>query len=267
MIRQPISRRSTIILGVVGVVVLAGAYTLLSHRQHQKNPLDRTIPGWGQMVEGLRMSFLPDEHSGGSIWVVEDSAATFGRLFSGLGVAVLGSLILGLLMGCYTPIESLLQPVLSFLAKIPATAMMAVFFVTVGLDFEMYVTMIAFGVLPTLAQSVYLAAKNDVPDELVFKAYTLGASQVETIWNVIYKHVLPKILDGIRLQVGPAMVFLIAAEWMVGDVGFGYRIKIQQRLVDMRVVYPYLVLLGSAGLTLDLILAWLRRKLCPWYSD
>ncbi len=131
----------------------------------------------------------------------------------------------------------------------------------------MYITMIVFGVLPSLSQTVYLAAKYDVPDELIYKAYTLGASQMEIVWNVLFKHILPKVLDGIRLQVGPAMVFFIAAEWMVGHAGFGYRIKLQQRKVDMRVVYVYLAFLGAAGFTIDSSLIWLRRRLCPWYSE
>lgn len=265
MIRQPISRRWTVVLGVVGVLLLAGAYTWLSYRQHQINPDDRTIPNWAQLGEGMKRAFLPGDD--GDLWILDDSLATFYRLFAGLALAVLGSVVLGLAMGCYRPIEALLNPTISFLAKIPPTAMMAVFFATVGTNFEMYITMIVFGVMPSLSQTVFLSAKYDVPDELVYKAYTLGASQMEIIWNVLYKHILPKVLDGIRLQVGPAMVFLIAAEWMVGHAGFGYRIKLQLRKVDMRVVYVYLVFLGAAGYLIDSSLSRLRRRLCPWYSE
>ena len=40
------------------------------------------------------------------------------------------------------------------------------------------------------------------------------------------------------------MVFLIAAEYVVGDVGIGYRIRIQSRILNMNVVYIYLIILG-----------------------
>jgi len=43
-------------------------------------------------------------------------------------------------------------------------------------------------------------------------AYTLGASHMEVIWAVIFQYVLPKLIDAVRLVIGPAMVFLIAAE-------------------------------------------------------
>ena len=159
------------------------------------------------------------------------------------------------------------MPPLSFLAKIPPTAMLAVFFVLVGTDFKMYVTMIAFGVLPTLAQTVYQSAKTDVPESLIYKAYTLGASHGEMIWNVIYKQILPRIIDAVRLQIGPAMVPLVAAEWMIAGQGFGYRLRLFYQRTDMTVVYLYLILLGAAGLAADYFLIWLRRKLCPWFGD
>ena len=53
---------------------------------------------------------------------------------------------------------------------------------------------------------------REVPQELIDKSYTLGASNLEVVWCVIVRFILPKLLDAIRLQIGPAMVYLIAAE-------------------------------------------------------
>jgi len=110
---------------------------------------------------------------------------------------------------------------------------------------------------------VYLAVK-EFPDELLYKAYTLGASHMEVVWSVIFPQVLPRFLDAVRLSIGPAMVYLIAAEMVVGDVGFGYRIRLQSKLMNMSVVYPYLALLAGFGFGMDSLLRWVQRKLCPW---
>jgi NitT/TauT family transport system permease protein len=131
---------------------------------------------------------------------------------------------------------------------------------------NMYVTMIAFGVLPTLALSTYLAVK-EFPDELQFKAYTLGASHFEVIWHIIGRYVLPRLLDGVRLMIGPALVYLIAAEMLVASLGFGYRIRIEGKLQNMSVVYPYLALLAAFGFGMDSGLRWLQRWLCPWFEQ
>ena len=53
---------------------------------------------------------------------------------------------------------------------------------------------------------------------------------------------------------------------MVTDVGFGYRLRIQTRLLDMSVVYVYLALLGVAGYLIDYALIQLRRRCCPWFE-
>ena len=129
----------------------------------------------------------------------------------------------------------------------------------------MYVAMIAFGILPALAQTVYLAVK-EFPEELLYKTYTLGASHMEVICSIILSQVLPRLLDALRLVIGPALVYLIAAEMVVGDVGFGYRIRLQSKLLNMSVVYPYLALLATFGFSMNFLLSRLQRKLCPWYE-
>jgi len=265
VIRQPFRRKwPRVVLGLLAVGLLLGGYTYLSHRQHIENPEDTTIPSWSQLKEGVVKAVQPHPRSG-ERWVVVDSKATLSRLFLGLLCGVLGAVFLGILMGCSATVEALLVPPLSLFAQVPPTAMLAVFFVLVGTDTEMYVAMIAFGVLPTLAQTVHLSVR-DVPEELLYKAYTLGASHAEVVWNVIVRHMLPKLIDAVRLQFGPAMVFLIAAEMVVGDVGFGYRIRLLSRLLDMGVVYPYLFYLMMFGFLMNVGMKQLQRLVCRWHD-
>jgi NitT/TauT family transport system permease protein len=263
MIRRPIKRSTTIILGFVSLVVLLGGYTWISHRQHQKNPDDTTMPTWSQLGKGVAQLLEVNKRSG-ERWIVVDAKATATRYFVGLALGASAAVLIGLAMGCFTPVEAILQPPLSLLAQVPPTAALAVFFVLVGTGQNMYITMIAFGVLPALAQTVYLAVK-DFPVELQYKSYTLGASNMEVIFSIMLRQVLPRLLDALRLVIGPALVYLIAAEMVVGDVGFGYRIRLQSKLLNMSVVYPYLALLAGFGFTMDFLLRRLQCKLCPWY--
>ncbi len=264
MIRRPIKRSTAIILGIISLLLLLASYTWVSHRQHQKNPDDTTIPTWSQIGKGVVQIVEVNKRSG-ERWLVVDAKATGTRYFLGLGLGVVSAVILGMAMGCFTPVEAFLQPPLSLLAQIPPTAALAVFFVLVGTGQEMYVAMIAFGVLPALAQTVYLEVK-EFPEELQYKSYTLGASNLEVICSIILRQVLPRLIDALRLVIGPALVYLIAAEMVVGDVGFGYRIRLQSKLLNMSVVYPYLALLATFGFTMNFLLSRLQRKLCPWYD-
>ncbi len=265
MVRQPIAPKWRIILGIVSVIIMVMGYTYLSHKQHQANPTDTTIPSWSQLADGVEKMLEVNSRSG-ERWLVVDSIASVERLFLGLAWGVIGGFLLGLFMGCFQWIAALFVPPISLLAKVPPTAALAVFFVLVGTETPMFVAMIAFGILPVLAMSVYLSVL-EFPDELLHKAYTLGASHFEVVWSTIFRLVLPKVFDAVRLQIGPALVYLIAAEMVVGDVGFGYRIRLQSRLLNMDVVYPYLVILAAFGFLVDYGLVRLQRWSCPWYEQ
>jgi ABC-type nitrate/sulfonate/bicarbonate transport system permease component len=180
-IRQQTSFRWKIIWGIVGIAGLISSYSYLSYRQHLANPEDTTVPSIAQLVAGFHKLSTPQGAITKEVWLWKDASATYRRLFFGLMWGCILSIILGILMGCFPTLEAIMVPPLSFLAKVPATAMLAVFFVIVGTGEEMFVAMIGFGVLPVLAQGVYLSAKHDVHDEHTDKAYTLGASNYEVI--------------------------------------------------------------------------------------
>ncbi len=262
-IRVPISRKATWAIGTASILLLLVLYTWLSIHQHKINSTDTTIPTWMQMGEGISKAFAAQLRTGDR-WIIEDVLATFSRLGFGLGIGVFIAFALGMSMGVWRWMEAFFLPILSLFAKIPPTAMMAVFFTLFGTELKMYGAIIAFGVIPTLAQTIYLGLK-DIAPERIDKARTLGASTTEIIFWIMFPQILPKLLDAIRLQIGPAMVFLIAAEVLVGDVGFGYRIRLQSRLLNMNVVYPYLAYLALFGFGMDTGMQWIQRKLCPWY--
>lgn len=247
------------------MALLLIAYTAVSWQQHLYRPLDTTIPSWGQIAQGV-VKMVEAHPRSGERWLLMDAWATGVRLFLGLAIGVAAAVALGMLMGNHRGVEAFFLPSLSLLAKIPPTAALAVFFVLAGTKLTMHLSMIAFGILPSLAMSVYLAAR-DVPEELIDKAITLGASNNEVVWSLVFRHVLPKIIDSVRLQVGPAMVYLIAAESICADAGFGYRIRLQSKLLDMSVVYPYLALLAAFGFGMDFGLRGLSRWLCPWARE
>lgn len=266
MIRQPINLSTRIAIGVMAIFVLVVGYQLLSYRQTSINPKQKVVPGLASLWDGCKIMTKPD--SRGERMLVEDAKATYGRLFIGLGVGVAFSILVGVAMGAYTWIEAFFVPPLSFLAKIPPTAMLAIYFALFGTSTTFYVAMVGLSIFFTLTQSIYQAARKDVSDHSVYKAYSLGASSAEVMYEVLWKQILPRVIESIRLQIGPAMVFLIAAEYVAGgDAGFGYRIRVLPKSMSFNVIYIYLVILGASGLLMDWGLTAVRRKLCPWFGE
>ncbi|MDO8599041.1 MAG: ABC transporter permease subunit, partial [bacterium] len=263
VIRQTIPRSRAIVLQVIAVILVIAAYTWWSHERHLVNSTDRMVPSWSQMVEGFDRIIRMDEDDHVR-WLVADTQATLTRLGIGLAVAIAASFLLGILMGCFRSVERFCLWWVSALAKIPATSIIAVIFVAVGTGMELYVAIIAFGVVPVLAESVFLLVRDDVADEEIHKAYTLGASHVETIWNVIVPKILPKFMNSVRLQIGPALVYLIAAEYFCAYIGFGYRINKLARQTRMDVVFPYLIALGVLMFIANLAMLKFSERAFRW---
>lgn len=263
MIRKPVSQTARVALFALGVATLLGVYAWMSHAAHVENPRNKTLPNLSQFWDGWSRLY----HGEGGVDFLGDLGASAKRLALGVGGGVLLAFVVGLAMGCFPAAEALLLPPIAFFAKIPPTAMLAVYFVFFGVtSIQIFVALIAFGIFPTLAQSIAQAAQKDVDSHTLSKSYTLGASDFEVVWEVVLRQILPRILEAARLSIGPAMVFLIAAEFALADVGFGYTLRMQSRLQNMNIVYTYLALLAVAGLLIDWTLILLRRWLCPWFG-
>lgn len=264
MIYYKLTRKQQYGLTLLSLVFMLLFYSLLSDHQHSINPMDTTIPSWSQIIEGVHKILSPHARTG-DILLLKDSQASFSRLLYGMTTGIFLALLTGLLMGICHPFKVFINPMLLLCSRIPPTGALAVFFVMAGTGKDLYIAMITFGIMPILALSISMAIK-DIPEEIIHKGQTLGAGNLELLFDVILKIIFPKLIDLIRLQTGPAIIYLIAAEMICGDVGFGYTIRLQSRLLNMNIVYPYLIILASSCLFLDLILAYIRKKLCPWYS-
>jgi len=293
MVGKKISKRTAFIYSALSVLLLIAAYTVMSHLQHRKNANDRTVPTWHQLWDGVvylvekpavgqsdeadllafalagsGMEAVPEDTKEGFfenriLW--DASKATLGRLFSGLAMGLVLGTLAGVLMGCFLKIDAALSPLMYFFSRIIPTAAMPIFFKLSGIEMEMYVAMITFGSMPIVTLSVSQYVQN-YPNELRYKAYTLGASHAEVITTVIFPGVLPKILDLAVLMIGPALVYLIAAEQIVAGEGFGYRIRVLTKATRFEAVYPLIVVLTVYAGMITYSLNFLRRRLCPWYA-
>jgi NitT/TauT family transport system permease protein len=75
---------------------------------------------------------------------------------------------------------------------------------------------------------------------------------------------MPRLIQGIRLSLGPAWVFLISAEAIASDIGLGYRIFLVRRYLAMDVILPYVAWIALLAATIDFFLAQSSRRLFPW---
>ena len=102
-----------------------------------------------------------------------------------------------------------------------------------------------------------------MPQEQIIKAQTLGASTWQLVLRVVLPQVLPRLLDAVRLSLGSAWLFLIAAEAIASTEGLGYRIFLVRRYLAMDVILPYVVWITLLALVIDLALRRLTAARVP----
>lgn len=269
MIRAPIRNRIKYAFAVASIVAVVGAYAVLcaNHKEkaRAKGIDDTTIPNWEQFQQGWKS--MNTREIDGSIMLRDDMKATAKRYVWGIAIGFTLALFFGLMMGCSNHVDAFFSWPIAFFAAVPATAMLSVYMVMFQDMETRLVAIVSLGIFPNLAKAISLAAQKDVPEHAVYKAYTLGASHFEVIHYVVFRQIFPRIIDALRLSLGPGIVFLIAAEALFCDVGFGYRLRIQSRNLNINIVFIYLAMLGLSFILADLSLRLFRRWRCPWFGD
>lgn len=106
-----------------------------------------------------------------------------------------------------------------------------------------------------------------LPREQVIKAETLGGSSWQIALRVVLPQILPRLITVLRLQLGPAWLFLIAAEAISADSGLGYRIFLVRRYLAMDVIFPYVVWITLIAVLTDWLLDRIRLAVFPWSAS
>ena len=100
--------------------------------------------------------------------------------------------------------------------------------------------------------------------EQLVKAQSLGASTWQVALRVVLPQVMPRLIEAVRLSLGPAFLFLISAEAIAADVGLGYRIFLVRRYLAMDVILPYVAWITLLSYLMDIALARLARTVFAW---
>jgi NitT/TauT family transport system permease protein len=256
-------RGGRMLLAFIPFVLIAMLYVVGSAERRAANPDDKLLPPVAEMAEASRhLAFEPDRRTGEVVlWV--DTVASLRRLAIGLGVATLVGLCFGLALGLIPTVDSTLGTLVAVLSMIPPMAVLPILFIVFGLGELSKVVLIVFGVTPCLIRDLTLKVTS-LPREQMVKAQSLGASTWQVAIRVVLPQIMPRLIESLRLQLGPAFLFLISAEAIAADVGLGYRIFLVRRYLSMDVILPYVAWITLIAFAMDYALFMLARRGFPW---
>jgi NitT/TauT family transport system permease protein len=253
------------ILGLLPFIVIGLVYFYFSNERLAINPNDKLMPSLQSFVNAISyMAFEPNKRTGEYLlWA--DTAASLQRLGLGVAISALIGLVVGIMIGIIPLVRAGIAPVITIISLVPPLAILPILFIIFGLGELSKVMLIVLGITPFLIRDVQLRVMA-LPNEIIIKAQTLGANSWQLILRVVLPQVLPKLIDAVRLSLGSAWLFLIAAEAISSTEGLGYRIFLVRRYMSMDIILPYVVWITLLAFLMDFLLRSLSKSVFPWHS-
>ncbi|WOD29553.1 ABC transporter permease subunit [Alloalcanivorax xenomutans] len=261
--RQP-GRVATWALGLLPFALLLVVYLLASDARLEANPNDKLLPAFSAMGDAIqRMAFEPSRRSGEYLlWA--DTLASLTRLAIGVGISALMGLVFGIVTGTLPYARAGLSPLITGLSLVPPMAILPILFILFGLGELAKVMLIIIGITPFLIRDLQQRAR-EIPAEQVIKMQTLGANTWQIILRLVWPQIMPRLISAVRLSLGSAWLFLIAAEAIAATEGLGYRIFLVRRYLSMDVILPYVLWITLLAFAIDFLLARYSRWRYPWF--
>jgi len=252
------------LLALLPFALAIAVYLVAADARHRANPSDKLLPTPAKMAAAVeRMAFTRDKRTGDYL-MLEDTVSSLKRLLLGVTLAATVGLALGLNMGMFPGLGALLLAFVTFIAMIPPLAILPILFISFGVDELAKVALIFLGTFPVITRDIYLAV-GKIPREQIAKALTLGASQLALVYRIVLPQILPRLIETVRLSLGAAWLFLIAAEAIASTDGLGYRIFLVRRYLAMDVILPYVLWITLLGFLMDWGLRAILRWRFSWY--
>lgn len=243
---------------------MASLYFYTSHVRLQTNADDKLTPSITKMYEAVKQATVVPDSRTGQYTLLNDTLSSLKRILIGLCSAAIVGLLLGVNMGLFPGFNAIMEPIIKFFSIVPPLSILPVLFILFGVGEFGKIALIFIGSTFLITRDIYRATK-EIPEEQVVKACTLGATQLQVVYLIILPQILPKLLSTLRICLGGAWLFLIAAEAIASVDGLGYRIFLVRRYLSMDLIIPYVLWITFLGFIMDTGLRLAIKKFFPWY--
>jgi NitT/TauT family transport system permease protein len=254
-----------ILFAFLPFLLLLIVYMLASEVRHNNNPNDKLLPRISQMGDAVQKIAFTEDKRTGKYLMLQDTVSSLRRLLIGVSLAALTGLLLGLNLGLFPGFNAMFNPFITFISMVPPLAILPILFISFGVDELAKIMLIFIGVFPLVTRDIRLTV-NKMPREQITKAATLGATQLQLAYKILLPQILPRLIEAIRLTLGAAWLFLIAAEAIASSDGLGYRIFLVRRYLAMDIILPYVLWITFLGFSFDMLLKLSLKWFFPWYS-
>jgi NitT/TauT family transport system permease protein len=151
------------------------------------------------------------------------------------------------------------------LQTIPKVAVAPLLIIWFGFGIESKIVIVALiSFFPVLVNAVAGFRSSDARQVLLMKA--LDATPWQIFMKVRLPNAVPFLMAGMYIAMIFSVIGAVVGEFIGSPRGLGAQILQRQSGMDLVGVFSVLVLLSALGITLNLVMKWLSRRIAFWSS-
>ena len=184
------------------------------------------------------------------------------RNFLGYLKAVLYAIPFGFVIGLFPIFKALFSKYVDAIRFIPLAATTGIFIIWYGIDEEVKINFLAFGIfvylLPIVVQRI-----EEVDKVYLQTAKTMGASKWQIIRTVFIPDVFSRVFEDIRVIVAISWTYIVIAELINNKSGIGSMIHMSARQSRIDKVFALLLLIILIGIIQDFLFKQASKLIFP----
>jgi nitrate/nitrite transport system permease protein len=172
------------------------------------------------------------------------------RVAVGFGLAALVGIPAGFVIGRFTFLSRMFNPLISLLRPVSPLAWLPIgLLVFKGANPAAIWTIFICSIWPMIINTA--VGVQRVPQDYLNVARVLNLSEWKIATTILFPAVLPYMLTGVRLAVGTAWLVIVAAEMLTGGVGIGFWVWDEWNNLNVKNIIIAIFVIGGVGLVLE----------------
>ncbi|GAA5062780.1 ABC-type nitrate/sulfonate/bicarbonate transport system permease component [Thermocatellispora tengchongensis] len=203
-----------------------------------------------------------------SLFLTEKALGDFGpslfNLFTGWFLTAVAGVTLGVALGLSRTVADYVEPMVHFGRAIPPPTLLSVFVILFPLGASMQIAVIVFGVIwPVLINTI--DGVRTVERLHLDTAEVFGVRGPLRLREVVLPAAAPKIVAGLRISLGLALILMVLSELFGSTTGIGSHLIGMQRSFELPEMWAGIVVLGVLGYLLNSVFVLIERRWLRWH--
>jgi nitrate/nitrite transport system permease protein len=239
---------------VIGMALLVGIWALLTMNSTTFPTPKDTFDAAVKLFADPFYSNGPNDQGIG--WNVLNSLQ---RVGIGFGLAALVGIPMGFILGRFTFLNRMVNPLVSLLRPVSPLAWLPIgLLVFKAANPAAIWTIFICSIWPMIINTA--VGVQRVPQDYLNVARVLNLSEWKVITKILFPAVLPYMLTGVRLSVGTAWLVIVAAEMLTGGVGIGFWVWDEWNNLNVKHIIVAIFVIGIVGLVLEHLLITIAKR-------